>query len=104
MLGTIGKRKDTVINFECHVHLWLRCPRVQLMERGGSALGRGIRLLAGWSLEPGWTCRQGDWVGRRELDALPGLGEGRDQARQDCGRAGQPACIFTAPTPHGGPD
>lgn len=47
MLGSIWKRKDTVINFECHVYLWLRCPGVQLMEKGGSTLGRGIRLLIG---------------------------------------------------------
>lgn len=40
------------------------------MERGGSALGRGIRLLTGW--RPGWTSPLGDLVGRRESDALPG--------------------------------
>lgn len=38
MLGSTGERKDTVINFECHVYLWLRCPKVQFTERGGSAL------------------------------------------------------------------
>lgn len=57
-----------MINFKCHVYLWLRCP-VQLMDRSGSALGRGIRLRPGW--RPGWTCPLGDLVRGRESGALP---------------------------------
>lgn len=59
-----------VINFECHVYLWLRCPRGQLMERSGHVLGKGIGLLIG--CKPGWTCPLGDLVKRMESDALPG--------------------------------
>lgn len=64
MLGGPGKRKDTVINLECHVYPWLRCPRVQLMEKSDSALIRGIRLLTGW--RSGWTCPLGYLVRSRE--------------------------------------
>lgn len=65
-LGSVGKRKDTVINFECHVYLWLRCPRVQLMERSGGTFEMSIRLLEAW------TCPLGVLVRRRESDVLPG--------------------------------
>lgn len=50
MSGFSGKRKDTVINFECHVLSVAQVSRVQGMERGGIVLQRGIRLLIAWDL------------------------------------------------------
>lgn len=70
VLGSTGRRKDMVINLECHVYPGLRCPRVQLMEKSDVVLRRGIGLLfTGW--RPGWTCPPGDLVRRRESQALP---------------------------------
>lgn len=92
MPGSTGK--DTVINLECHVHLGSGVPGA-VNGKEWQCPWRGIRLLPSW--RPGWTCPLGDLVrGRESAGGGPG--------RQDCGRVGQTAHIFTnQPLPLGVP-
>lgn len=94
MSGGIGKREDTVINFECHVYLWLRYPGCREWK-GVVAPSEGA---SGCSLAEAWANKSPGRLDEKEaVRRSAWTTGGRGPGRQDCEGLSQAACVFTQP-------